>query len=83
MLDWEGRPVKENFKFNAIKDFDDKELIKHSVYLGQQKAAMDSYKTIEQQLIKNKVLRRAFEDEESRKHLVAALQALLAELEKN
>lgn len=44
MLDLEGRPVKENFKFNAIKDFDDKELIKQSAYLGQQKAAMDSYK---------------------------------------
>ena len=81
MLDTEGRPVKENFKFNAIKDFDDKELIKQSAYLSQQKAAMDSYKTIEQQLIKNKVLRRAFEDEDSRKHLVAALQALLAELD--
>lgn len=81
MLDIEGCPVKENFKFNAIKDFDDKELIKQSAYLSQQKTAMDSYKTIEQQLIKNKVLRRAFEDEESRKHLVAALQALLAELD--
>ena len=73
--------IKENFKFNAIKDFDDKELIKQSTYLSQQKAAIDSYKTIEQQLIKNKVLRRAFEDEESKKHLIAALQALLAELE--
>ena len=83
MLDPEGRPVKEDFKFNAIKDFDDKELIKHSAYLGQQKAAIDSYKAIEQQLIKNKVLRRAFEDEEGRKHLVIALQALLAELERN
>jgi hypothetical protein len=83
MWDLEGRPVKENFKFNAIKDFDDKELIKPSAYLGQQKAAMDSYKTIEQQLIKNKVLRRAFEDEESKKHLIVALQALLAELENN
>ena len=83
MSDLEGRPVKEDFKFNAIKDFDDKELIKQSPYLSQQKAAMDSYKAIEQQLIKNKVLRRAFEDEESRKHLVVALQALLAELEKN
>lgn len=81
MLDLEGRPVKENFKFNAIKDFDDKELIKQSTYLNQQKAAIDSYKTIEQQLIKNKVLRRAFEDKESKKHLIAALQALLAELE--
>ena len=83
MYDLEGRPVKEDFKFNAIKDFDDKELIKQSAYLSQQKAAIDSYKTIEQQMIKNKVLRRAFEDEESRKHLVVALQALLAELENN
>lgn len=82
MRDLEGRPVKENFKFNAIKDFDDKQLIEQSAYLGQQKAAMDSYKNIEQQLIKNKVLRRAFEDEDSRKNLVSALQALLAELEK-
>lgn len=82
MLDLEGRPVKENFKFNAIKDFDDKQLVEQSAYLGQQKAAMDSYKNIEQQLIKNKVLRRAFEDEDSRKNLVSALQALLAELEK-
>ena len=82
MHDLEGRPVKENFKFNAIKDFDDKQLIEQSAYLGQQKAAMDSYKNIEQQLIKNKVLRRAFEDEDSRKNLVLALQALLAELEK-
>lgn len=83
MQDLEGRSIKEDFKFNAIKDFDDKELIKQSAYLSQQKAAIDSYKTIEQQMIKNKVLRRAFEDEESRRHLVVALQALLAELEKN
>lgn len=83
MLDMEGRSIREDFKFNAIKDFDDKELIRQSAYLGQQKEAVESYKTIEQQLIKNKVLRRAFEDEESRKHLVTALQALLAELERN
>ena len=83
MLDLEGRPIRENFKFNAIKDFDDKELVKQSAYLGQQKETIESYKTIEQQLIKNKVLRRAFENEESRKHLISALQALLAELDKN
>lgn len=82
MHDQEGRPVTEDFKFNAIKDFDDKQLIGQSRYLSQQKAVMDSYKNIEQQMIKNKVLRRAFEDEEARKNLVSALRALLAELEK-
>ena len=83
MADVNGQPVKENFKFNAIKDFDDKELIRQSSYLSGQKAAVDSYRAIEQQLIKNKVLRRAFEDPEGRKHLVSALQALLSELENN
>lgn len=82
MHDQEGRPVTEDFRFNAIKDFDDKQLIGQSRYLSKQKAAMDSYKNIEQQMIKNKVLRRAFEDEEGRKNLVSALRALLAELEK-
>ena len=81
MHDLEGRPIKEIFKFGAIKDFDDKELIKQSSFLSQQKSTMDAYKNIEQQMIKNKILRRAFEDEESRKHLITALQSLLAELE--
>ena len=83
MRDLEGRPIKEDFKFGAIKDFDDKELIGRSPFLGRQKSTMEAYKNIEQQLIKNKLLRRAFEEGESRKHLVAALQALLAELENN
>ena len=81
MSDLEGRPIRENFRFTAIKDFDDKQLIEQSTYLHQQKSTMDSYKNIEQQLIKNKVLRRAFEDEEGRKNLINALRALLAELE--
>ena len=46
MLDIDGRPVKENFKFNAIKDFDDKELVQQSAYLSQQNMAMDSYLTV-------------------------------------
>ncbi len=83
MLDQEGRPVKENFEFHAIKDFDDKELVKQSPYLEQQQMTIESYKTIEQQFIKNKLLRRAFEDEEGRTHLITALKALLAELENN
>ena len=82
MYDQEGRPVRENFRFTAIKDFDDKQLIEQSPYLHRQKAAMESYKNIEQQLIKNKVLRRAFDDEDGRKNLINALRALLAELEK-
>ena len=82
MQDQEGRPVVEDFKFRSINDFDDNQLIDQSQYLSQQKATMNSYKKIEQQMIKNKVLRRAFEDEDGRQNLVSALRALLAELEK-
>ena len=34
MRDLEGRPIKEDFKFGAIKDFDDKELIGRSRFWG-------------------------------------------------
>lgn len=82
MLDREGRSVKENFRFGALKDFDDKGLVEQSDFLKNQKATIESYNLIEQQLLRNKVLRKAFEDEDARKNLVAALQALLSELQK-
>jgi len=82
MYDQEGRSIKENFRFNAIKDFDDNQLISQSSYLSQQKSEMESYKNIEMQLIKNKLLRRIFQDEDGRKNLVSVLKALVAELEK-
>lgn len=81
MVNTEGQLVKENFKFNAISDFDDKNLIEQSPYLRNQQEAVDAYKNIEQQLMRNKVLRRAIGDDDSRKNLVKALQALLAELQ--
>lgn len=82
MLDREGRSVKENFRFGALKDFDDKGLVEQSNFLKNQKATIESYNLIEQQLLRNKLLRKAFEDEDARKNLVAALQALLSELQK-
>lgn len=82
MLDREGRSVKENFRFGALKDFDDKGLIEQSEFLKNQKMMIESYNQIEQQLLRNKLLRKAFEDEEARKNLVTALQALLSELQK-
>lgn len=77
----EGQIVKENFKFRSINDFDDKNLIEQSSYLHGLQEAVDAYKNIEQQLIKNKVLKRALNDDESRQNLVDALKALLAELQ--
>lgn len=81
MTNQDGQTVKENFKFNSVNDFDDKNLIEQSPYLHSQQQAVDAYKNIEQQLMKNKILKRAIADDDSRKSLVEALQALLAELQ--
>ena len=73
--------MKENFKFTSVDDFDDKNLIEQSEYLHSQQEAVDAYKNIEQQLMKNKILKRAIADDDTRQNLVNALQALLAELQ--
>lgn len=77
----EGQIVKENFKFRSLNDFDDKNLIEQSDYLHGQQEAVEAYTNIEQQLMRNKVLKRALSDDESRQNLVNALKALLAELQ--
>lgn len=82
MLDQNGKSVKENFRFGSLKDFDDRGLIDQSEFLKNQKSMIESYSLIEQQLLRNKLLRKAFEDEDARKNLVTALQALLSELQK-
>lgn len=82
MLDQNGKSVNENFQFGSLKDFDDKGLIEQSEFLKNQKSMIESYNLIEQQLLRNKLLRKAFEDEDARKNLVTALQALLSELQK-
>ena len=81
LINTEGQIVKENFKFRSLNDFDDKNLIEQSNYLHKQQEAVDAYKNIEQQLMRNKVLKRALNDDESRQNLVNALKALLAELQ--
>lgn len=81
LTNMEGQIVKENFKFHGLNDFDDKNLIEQSSYLHGLQEAVDAYKNIEQQLMKNKVLKRALNDDDSRRNLVDALKALLAELQ--
>ena len=76
-----GQPVKENLKFNATKDFDEDGLMKNSKFLNDISLDIKTYADMEQQLVKNKVLRDALANEASRKDLVVALQAILAELQ--
>lgn len=76
-----GQPVKENLKFNTIKDFGENGLMKNSAFLNDLNLDIKTFADIEQQLVKNKVLRDALANETSRKDLVVALKAILAELQ--
>lgn len=82
MFDADGKSIKEDFKFETMRDFDEKNLVAQSKYLSTQNDKVASFQNIEQKLMRNRKLKKAFEDEDGRKNLVSALEALLAELQK-
>ncbi len=81
--DLQGKTVKEDLAFRELKDFEPDSVIKNSQFLSDLKMTRDSYDKVEQQLMRNKALRDALSNEESRQNLVKSLQALLAELQQN
>jgi len=83
MEDMQGKEVKEDLSFNELKDFEPDNILRNSTFLNNLKIMKDSYDKIEQQLIRNKALRNALSDPDSRKNLLLSLQALLAELQQN
>lgn len=81
MTNEDGATVKEDFRFTAVSDFDDKKMIENSPYLKSRQDAVAAYNNIENRLRQNKHLRAAVTDDDARQSLVKALQALLAELQ--
>lgn len=77
----EGSAVYEDFEFRQIKDFEDERLIEQSPLLSDKKAKIDAYNAIIRQLQKNKPLRTAIKDAESRESLLNVLKALKAEID--
>ncbi|MEZ3576470.1 MAG: hypothetical protein K1W01_03140 [Muribaculaceae bacterium] len=77
----EGGSVYEDFAFHQIKDFEDEQLIEQSALLSEKKAKIDAYNAIVRQLQKNKPLRNALKDSESRTSLLNVLKSLMAEIE--
>jgi predicted component of type VI protein secretion system len=78
-----GKEVKEDLAFNELKDFEPDSILKNSQFLSSLKMTKDSYDKIEQQLVRNKALREALNDSDTRKNLISSLQSLLAELQQN
>lgn len=77
----EGGSVYEDFEFRQIKDFEDERLIEQSELLSEKKAKIDAYNAIIRQLQKNKSLRNALKDPDSRASLLTVLKSLMAEIE--
>jgi predicted component of type VI protein secretion system len=77
----DGGSVYEDFQFKQIKDFEDEQLIAQSELLSEKKTKIDAYNSVIRQLEKNKTLRNALKNEDSRENLKNAIMALLSELE--
>lgn len=77
----DGGLVYEDFQFKQIKDFEDEQLIAQSELLSEKKTKIDAYNSVIRQLEKNKTLRNALKNEDSRENLKNAIKALLSELE--
>ncbi|PRZ00191.1 hypothetical protein [Marinilabilia salmonicolor] len=76
-----GQPVKENFKFSNVGDFNLKNLTVQSKFLNDLNEKKNFYASFMKQLRTNKVLQRALQNEESRQALIAALEELKKELD--
>lgn len=77
----EGAMRKETLHFKGLADFGIKGIIAQSEYLGDVNMKQLQYQKIIRQLKTNKLLKQALAGEESREHLIRALQALVEELE--
>lgn len=76
-----GQTKKETLAFNELKDFEMEGLMKNSDFLKDMGKQKERFMQIDKQFRTNKVLRDAVSDEDSRKALINALQALLKELQ--
>lgn len=76
----EGQPVKENFRFKTVSDFNVKNMTERSPFLNNLNIQKEFYETLMQQLRTNKVLQRVLENAETKEAFISALMALKKEL---
>ena len=77
----DGSTTKENFRFSGLGDFDIKNVTIQSSYLRNLSVENDAYIKTIKQLKTNKSLRNVIENPATRNAFIAALNALVAELE--
>ena len=76
-----GATRKEEIKFNSLLDFRKEGIVEQSKFLLNLQSQQDSCNGIVKKLKTNKILKLAIENPEAKKSFLAALQALINEID--
>ena len=79
----EGSSVSEGLHFHGLADFGKKGIIQQSAYLKQLNQQAEDLQKFTLQLKSNKILKTALENKEAKAAYLAAIQALILELQQS
>jgi predicted component of type VI protein secretion system len=77
----DGAPVKEDLHFSNLGDFGKKGITEQSKFLKDINAQKENYQKFIKQLRSNKILKSALQNTDSKVAYMAALQAMIQEIE--
>lgn len=77
----EGSTIGETLRFNSLADFSKKGVIAQSAYLQQLNMTFEDFQRYVRQLKSNKILKTMLENPDGKAAYVAAIQAMIRELE--
>ena len=77
----EGSTISETLRFNSLTDFSKKGVIAQSAYLQQLNMTFEDFQRYVRQLKSNKILKTMLENPDGKAAYVAAIQAMIRELE--
>ena len=81
--DMDGQPIKEDFRFTNVGDFNVSKMTEMSSFLNELNIEGKTYEEMKKQIRSNKVLQRALEDPEAKEAFITVLKQLSNELEDN
>lgn len=81
--DGDGQDVTENFRFDTVADFLNKNMTKNSPFLNGLNNEVAFYNKMLKQLRTNKIMQRALQNPDAREAFIEVLQVLLTEMEAN
>ncbi|MBD2701062.1 hypothetical protein IC229_10485 [Spirosoma sp. BT702] len=77
----DGSTISETLRFNSLADFGKKGVIAQSEYLQQLNMTFEDFQRYVRQLKSNKILKTMLENPDGKAAYVAAIQAMIRELE--